>query len=91
MKKMKLYKLRIPSISLLWRQIEATSPDDAVKRYADLLDSQTINYHDASHYEVVEVEGSECEHKTAQETEDGYWLCTWGCGKLLGRVGASAE
>ena len=83
---MKLYKLRIPSLSLLWRQIEADSPSDAVKRYANLLNSQTVNYHDERCYEVVEVTGDECEHKTAQETNDGYWLCTWGCGKLLGKV-----
>jgi hypothetical protein len=84
---MKLYKLRIPSISLLWRQIEATSPADAVKRYADLLNSKTIDYYDESCYEVVEITDNQCQHKTAQETSDGYWLCTWGCGQLLGRVG----
>ena len=80
---MKTHKLRIPTISLLWRQIEATSPSDAVRRYADMLNSQTVNYHDESCYEVVEVADDECQHKSAQQTDSGEWLCTWGCGQLI--------
>ena len=80
---MKTYKLRIPTISLLWQQVEATSPSDAVKRYADMLNSQTVNYHDESCYEVVEVTDDDCEHKSAQQLESGEWLCEWGCGQLI--------
>lgn len=56
--KMKKYRLRIPSISLLWSDvIEAVSEDDAICRWAERLRSTTINYYDKSAYEVIKVKG----------------------------------
>lgn len=49
------YKLRIPSISLLWLyRAEAQTPQEAIIKVADTINSKTVDYHDPAVWEVEE-------------------------------------
>ena len=53
---MNRYRLRIPSISLTWKYVDAENPNDAIDIVVGIINSDSIDYSDRSVWQVEKVE-----------------------------------
>ena len=52
---MKLYRLRIPSISTTWKHVHAENKDDAIDKVVGKINTDSVDYSDRSCWQIEEV------------------------------------